>query len=204
MMTFKTFTQILIFQKVLKLNNSNTFISIPGTVKAVPSSFTGTTKNKVIRVLGIDPGLANTGWGIVDYSQNRYRLVDYGVIETKKDTKHEQRLLEIYNRMICVISEFKPNIAGMENLFFSKNVTSAMAVAESRGVLMLCLTQNCVDLQEFTPNDIKKSVTGTASADKALVQKYVALLLGLQTPPKPDHAADAIAAAITRIHSINI
>ncbi len=203
-MTYKMCTQTSIYLKGLKLNNKNLFSSIPGTVKAVPDSFIGNTQKSTIRVLGIDPGLANTGWGIVDFSQNRYRLVEYGVIETKKEAIHGERLLEIYNRINCVIAEFKPNLAGMENLFFSKNVSSAMGVAESRGVLILCLTQNCIDLKEFSPNDIKKSVTGTASADKALVQKYVSLLLGLQTPPKPDHAADAIAAAITRIHSSNL
>ncbi len=173
-------------------------------MKAVPSSFTDIHKKKSLRVLGIDPGLANTGWGIVDFVDSRYKLVDYGVIETKKTSNHGERLLEIYNRMNCVVAEFKPNIAGMENLFFSKNVSSALAVAEARGVLILCLAQNCIDLLEFTPNDIKKSVTGTASADKALVQKYVSLLLGLKEIPKPDHAADAIAAAITRIHNQNI
>ncbi len=188
----------------MKLNNQSSFSSIPGTVKAVPLSFSDTSRKKPIRVLGIDPGLANTGWGVVDFLDSRYRLIDYGVIETKKTQSHGERLLEIYTRMNCIIQEFKPTIAGMETLFFSKNVTSAMGVAESRGVLILCLTQNTIDLLEFTPNDIKKSVTGTASADKALVQKYVTILLGLKEVPKPDHAADAIAAAITRIHTKNI
>ncbi len=198
---FKTYILISIFLKDSTLSKKNSFSSIPGTVKAVPESFIDKSSKPIIRVLGIDPGLANTGWGIVDFSQNRYRLVEYGVIETKKGSSHGERLLEIYNRINCVIQDFKPSFAGMENLFFSKNVSSAMGVAESRGVLILCLTQNCIDLVEYTPNDIKKSVTGTASADKALVQKYVALLLGLQETPKPDHAADAIAAAITRIHT---
>ncbi len=170
-------------------------------MKAVPESFIHNSKKNITRVLGIDPGLANTGWGVIDYVDSRYRLIDYGVIETKKEHSHGERLLEIFNRMNCIISEHKPSIAGMENLFFSKNASSAMGVAEARGVLILSLTQNCIDLIEFTPNDIKKSVTGTASADKALVQKYVSLLLGLAVTPKPDHAADAIAAAITRVHS---
>ncbi len=173
-------------------------------MKAVPESYIDTPSKSAVRVLGIDPGLANTGWAIVDYFQNRYRLIDYGVIETKKDSTHGERLLEIYNRITSVISEFKPTIAGMETLFFSRNVTSALGVAESRGVLILSLTQHDINLKEFSPNDIKKSVTGIATADKALVQKYVALLLGLKSIPKPDHAADAIAAAITRIHSSNL
>ncbi len=198
------FIQTLIFQKDSKLNKLDSFSSIPGTVKAVPESFTDTSKKTATRILGIDPGLANTGWGIIDYSQSRYKLVDYGVIETKKEHSHSERILEIYNRMQCIIREFKPHIAGMETLFFSKNVTSALSVAESRGVLILCLSQNCIELQEFSPNDIKKSVTGTANASKEVVQKYVSLLLGLTVVPKPDHAADAIAAAITRIHSTKL
>lgn len=163
-------------------------------------SFKG-THQKTTRVLGIDPGLANTGWAIVDYSQNRYKLIDYGVIETTKDQEHGQRLLEIYNRIVCVINEFNPTQAGMEDLFFAKNVTSAMGVSEARGVLTLCLTQHAIHLKQYTPNAIKQSVCGTANANKELVQKYVKLLLGLKETPKPDHAADAIAAAITHINS---
>ena len=184
----------------MKHNSQKDFRSIPGTVSAVPLSYNN-TQQKTIRVLGIDPGLANTGWGIVDFSQNRYKLVDYGVIETNKEQSHGERLLEIYNRMVCIIQEFNPTQAGMENLFFARNVTSAMGVSESRGVLILCLTQHAINLQEYTPNAIKQSVTGTASANKELVQKYVKLLLGLNETPKPDHAADAIAAAITHINS---
>lgn len=160
-----------------------------------------TQKTHIKRILGIDPGLASTGWGIIDVIGNRYRLVKYGVIETSSEANHGERLLEIYNRLQIVINEFKPTEAGMETLYFAKNVTSALCVAEARGVVTLCLSQNCVKLGEYTPKTIKQSVTGTANADKKLVQQYVKLLLGLEVEPKPDHAADALAAAITHIHS---
>ncbi|MCR5765708.1 MAG: crossover junction endodeoxyribonuclease RuvC [Treponema sp.] len=152
------------------------------------------------RILGIDPGLASTGFGIIDYEDNRMKLVTYGVIETKAEEKHGTRLVAIYNKLCAVISEYQPAEAAMETLYFAKNVTSAMAVAEARGVVALCLAQNCIPCGEYTPNQIKQSVTGTAGADKKLVEKYVKLLLGLETEPKPDHAADALAGAITHLN----
>ena len=156
--------------------------------------------SKVLRVLGIDPGLASTGWGIVDFCQNRFKMVDYGVIETSADSPRGERLSAIYTRITNIIMEYHPSEAGMETLYFAKNVSSAMAVAEARGVVTLCLSQNCVLLGEYTPIVIKQSVSGCATADKKLVQDFVKLLLGLETIPKPDHAADALAAAITHIN----
>ncbi|MBQ0167814.1 MAG: crossover junction endodeoxyribonuclease RuvC [Treponema sp.] len=152
------------------------------------------------RILGIDPGLASTGWGVIDFKANRYRLVKYGVVETGADEPHGQRLTAIYNRLVAVIEEFRPDECGMETLYFAKNATSAMAVAEARGVVTLALAQHCIPLFEYTPNTIKQSVTGSVKADKKLVQNYVKLILGLEAVPKPDHAADALAVAITRLH----
>ena len=128
-------------------------------------------------------------------------MVSYGCITTKAESPHGERLLEIYNRLLAVINEFKPDEAGMETLYFARNVSSAMGVAEARGVVTLCLAQNCIPLGEYTPNQIKQAVTGTASADKELVERYVKILLGLKTAPHPDHAADALAGAITHIHN---
>ena len=171
--------------------NSTAFSHFPGNTSF--SSGINPSNVRVLRVLGIDPGLASTGWGVVDFVNNRYRMVNYGVIETTPEMTHGERLL-------AVIQEYKPQEAGMETLYFARNASSAMNVAEARGVCTLCLTQNCVQLGEYTPNTIKQSVSGTASADKKIVQDYVKLLLGLETVPKPDHAADALAAAITHIH----
>lgn len=152
---------------------------------------------KVRRILGIDPGLANTGFGIIDFDGGRYKMVGYGAITTDSDAPHGERLLTIYNKLLQVIVEFAPTEASMETLYFAKNVTSALSVSEARGVVSLCLAQNCIPLYEYSPNQIKKAVTGNTTADKALVQNFVKLLLGLETIPKPDHAADALAGAIT-------
>jgi len=157
-------------------------------------------KKQIRRVLGIDPGLANTGFGVVDYVNGRYRMVSYGCITTKADEPHGQRLLKIYSNLCAVINEFKPDEAGMETLYFARNVTSALSVAEARGVVTLCLAQHNIKLGEYQPNQIKQAVTGTTKADKALVEKYVKILLGLEVEPKPDHAADALAGAITHLH----
>lgn len=157
-------------------------------------------KIKKSRILGIDPGLASTGFGVIDCEGMRMRLVSYGVIETSSESPHSERLLKIYNHLCSIIDEFQPEEAGMETLYFARNVTSALGVAEARGVVTLCLAQHCIKLGEYTPNQIKQSVTGTAAADKKLVEKYVKILLGLETEPKPDHAADALAGAITHLH----
>ena len=174
------------------------FECLPGTVKHAE-----TPHKKIRRVLGIDPGLANTGFGVVDYCDGKYRMISYGCITTKADQPHGERLLTIYSRLCAVIDEFKPDEAGMETLFFAKNVTSAMGVAEARGVVTLCLAQHCIKLGEYQPNQIKQAVTGTTKADKELVERYVKILLGLKTEPKPDHAADALAGAITHLHFSN-
>jgi crossover junction endodeoxyribonuclease RuvC len=155
---------------------------------------------QVRRVLGIDPGLGSTGYGIVDFSAGRYRMVTYGVIDTKAGEPHGERLLSIYNRLAAVILEWRPTEAGMETLYFARNVSSALTVSEAKGVVTLCLAQNAIPLAEYAPNTIKKSVSGTTTADKKTVQEYVKLLLGLSEIPEPDHAADALAAAITHIN----
>ncbi len=153
------------------------------------------------RIMGIDPGLAHTGFGIIDAIDGRLRLVSYGVIETKSDTDHSIRLLSIYNRLLAVIDEFRPDEAEMETLYFSRNTSSAMAVAEAKGVITLCLAQQNIPVYMYTPNQIKFSVTGTQSADKDTIEQYVKILLNLRVAPKPDHAADALAGAITHFHN---
>ncbi len=175
------------------INSDNSFKQLPGT------DITSSSK-KIKRILGIDPGLANTGFGVIDYSCGKYRMVSYGCITTNSTQSHSERLLVIYNRIQAVIDEFRPNEASMEALFFVKNVSSGISVAEAKGVVTLCLAQNVIPLCEYKPNQIKQAVTGSANADKALVEKYVQILLGLKEAPHPDHAADALAGAITHIH----
>ena len=178
------------------INKDTSFTSLPGSQQITVSQ----KKSQVRRVLGIDPGLANTGFGLVDFCNGRYRMVSYGCITTGSDEPRGQRLLTIYNRLCAVIDEFRPTEAGMETLYFAKNARSAMGVSEARGVVTLCLAQHNIMLGEYTPNQIKQAVTGTTTADKALVERYVKLLLGLEREPKPDHAADALAGAITHLH----
>lgn len=155
-------------------------------------------------VIGIDPGLASTGYGIVMSRSNRLTYVAHGVIQTKSSMRHQDRLLCIFNELNAILDEYKPLEAGMETLYFAKNVTSAMGVSEARGVVTLSLSLRGIDLGEFTPHGIKQAVVGVSRAEKAQVQEAVRLLLGLREIPKPDHAADALAAAITRIHTASL
>ena len=155
-----------------------------------------------IRIIGIDPGLANTGIGIIDVVNGVPHLVTYGVIETKVEEEKSKRLLFIYENLSSIIDEFKPQEASMETLYFARNVTSALSVAEARGVVTLLFAQKGIKLTEYTPNTIKLSVTGTAAADKKLVEQYVKILLHLEKEPKPDHAADALAGAITHLNHL--
>ena len=154
-----------------------------------------------MRVLGIDPGLAHVGFGVVDFNNNKISLVGYGVIETASTDSHELRLLAIYNRLLAVIDEFRPDVAELETLYFARNTTSAMAVSEAKGVITLCLAQQAIPVHFYTPNQIKYAVTRTKNADKEVVEHCVKILLNLKEAPKPDHAADALAGAITHCHS---
>lgn len=159
---------------------------------------------KTIRVLGIDPGLAHTGFGVVDSKAGVLKMIAYGTIDTSPSAPHGERLLALYSRLVAVINEFRPSEASMERLYFARNASSCIPVAEAKGVVSLCLAQQCVPLKEYTPNQIKQSVTGTASANKELIEQYVRILLNLETEPKSDHAADALACAITHLHSANV
>lgn len=154
-------------------------------------------------IIGIDPGLASTGWGIVRSLSNRLVYVAHGVIETTNKDSHQSRLLQIFNQLNTVLDSYSPNLAGMETLYFAKNASSAMGVAEARGVVTLALGLKGIPLSEYTPHGIKQAVVGVSRADKSQVQECVRLLLGLHEIPKPDHASDALAAAITRIHTVD-
>ncbi len=150
--------------------------------------------------MGIDPGLASLGWGIVEVSGGRLRHLAHGVVETGKDEAMDERLLGLAAAIDEIIEEWKPRTAGMENLFFWKNVSSAFPVAEARGAIRLTLARAGVEVVDFSPTVIKQAVVGSSRAEKSQVQEMVKLLLGLPEIPKPDHAADALAAAICRYH----
>ncbi|AEF81417.1 crossover junction endodeoxyribonuclease RuvC [Leadbettera azotonutricia] len=154
------------------------------------------------RILGVDPGLASTGWGVIDYTGNKLRYIAHGCIETEANRPRAERLFFIYRSFVEVLKTYTPAEAAIENLYFGKNVSSAMAVAEARGVLCMALAQAGLPVLELTPNAIKKAVVGESSAGKAQVQEMVRFLLGLTEIPRPDHAADALGAAVCAAHSV--
>lgn len=151
-------------------------------------------------ILGIDPGLASVGFGVIREVSGRLVHVDHGTIQTGADQPTQERLFAIYSAILALIDVHRPSAGGIEGLFFFRNVSSALPVAEACGVIKLAFRQKAIDLSEFSPNDIKKAVSGTARAEKKQVQEMVKMLLGLAEIPKPDHAADALAAAICRSH----
>jgi crossover junction endodeoxyribonuclease RuvC len=152
--------------------------------------------------LGIDPGTATTGYGLVRLEEDgSLAAVRYGVFLTPKEATAPARLEMLYNQLRDVLTEYKPEIAAVEKLFFSRNVTTAIAVGQARGVVMLCLYQAGLEAFEYTPNEIKQAVAGYGGADKRQVQEMVRALLQLDSIPKPDDAADALAIAITHLNT---
>jgi crossover junction endodeoxyribonuclease RuvC len=147
-------------------------------------------------LLGIDPGLAATGYGVVRFDGSRFIHVCHGVIRTDPETSLPERLLIIHGGVRDVVSRFEPTEAGIEELFFSKNVTSAMQVAHARGVVLLALGEAGLRVGCYSPQQVKQAVIGKGRAEKSQVQRLVAVLLGLGEVPGPDHAADALAVAI--------
>jgi crossover junction endodeoxyribonuclease RuvC len=147
-------------------------------------------------VIGIDPGIANTGFGVVRTSGERMVALDGGVIELSSDLSTEQRLIRLHDSLSELIRWHEPRAIAIEELFFGKNVTSAVSVGEARGVTLLAAAQSDLPCFDYTPQAVKKAVCGSGSADKGQVQRMVATLLGLPEPPAPDHAADAFAVAI--------
>ena len=154
-----------------------------------------------MRILGIDPGTGICGFGVIEVKQTgRAKMIDNGVIATPPHTPLSGRLLDIYESMHEIIKLNKPDCVSIEKLFFTKNVTTGISVAEARGVVLLVCKQHELPTFEYTPNEIKKTMTGYGSADKKQMQEMVKLHLDLTSVPKPDDAADALAAAIT--HSL--
>ena len=151
-----------------------------------------------MRILGIDPGTGILGFGVIDIDKSgKAKLVDAGVIKTPAHQPDSERLVTIYDELHEIITEFKPTIMSVEKLFFARNVTTAMSVAQARGVVLLCGKQHGMELHEFTPLQIKMAITSYGKADKKQVQEMVRVILGLETVPKPDDCADALAAALT-------
>ena len=149
-----------------------------------------------MRIIGIDPGTGILGFGVIDVAHGNPTLVTAGVIRTPAYTPLPERLEEIYEGITDIIAETKPTVMAIEKLFFSRNITTAISVAQARGVAMLTGRQAKLRIEEYTPNEIKQAVAGYGAAKKAQVQEMVRIQLGLSEVPKPDDCADALAAAI--------
>jgi crossover junction endodeoxyribonuclease RuvC len=150
-----------------------------------------------VRIIGIDPGTGILGFGVVEVVKGKSKLVTAGVITTPAHTPLDERLEEIFDGLTEIINETKPDVMSVEKLFFARNVTTAMSVASARGVAILTGRKAKLPIAEYTPMQIKQTLTGYGKADKKQVQEMVRLQLNLKEVPKPDDAADALAAAIT-------
>lgn len=152
-------------------------------------------------ILGIDPGLAIVGWGVVEYRNARFRTVAYGSVQTPAGMHTEERLSKIFDGINELIATYHPDAVAVEELFFNTNITTGIRVAEARGVILLAAERGGVPIFEYTPLQVKQAVVGYGRAEKKQVITMVTMLLGLAKPPKPDDTADALAIAICHAHS---
>lgn len=152
-------------------------------------------------ILGIDPGLAIVGWGVVEYRNSRFKTVAYGSLQTPAGMRTEARLKAIYDGLHEIIERYHPDSMAVEELFFNTNITTGIRVAEARGIILLCGEQHGIPIHEYTPLQVKQAVVGYGRAEKKQVIAMVSMLLGLEKPPKPDDTADALAIAICHGHS---
>ncbi|MBD3311040.1 MAG: crossover junction endodeoxyribonuclease RuvC [Candidatus Magasanikbacteria bacterium] len=156
------------------------------------------------RILGIDPGFGRVGFAVIEDIGNEWKTLSYGCIETAKNTRFVDRLDKLNKSLTKIIDKYNPNLAAVEDLFFYKNVKTAIKVGQARGVILLTLRQAKIEIDEFTPLQIKQAVTGYGHAKKKQIQYMVAIQLGLKTVPKQDDAADALAVALTCAHSMKL
>lgn len=154
-----------------------------------------------MRILGIDPGYAILGYGIIDKNGNRFVSVEYGSVTTDKDMEMPDRLKHLYSELMEIIDRCRPEVASIEELFFNTNTTTAILVGQARGVAILACANSGVPINEYTPVQIKQALTGYGRAEKKQVQMMVKAILGLSEVPKPDDTADALAAAICHGHA---
>lgn len=154
-----------------------------------------------MRILGIDPGYAIVGYGVLDYQNNSFRTVDYGAITTTAGTPFDKRLLAIDEQLTDIIARVRPDAMSIEKLFFNSNQKTAIDVAQARGVIVLCATKAGIPVYEYTPLQVKMSVVGYGRAEKRQVMEMTRIMLGLEKVPKPDDTADALAIAICHGHS---
>jgi len=152
-------------------------------------------------ILGIDPGLAIMGWGVIETNGHKLRLIDYGTVLTEAGTPMPLRLRTIQTGVRNLIAQYAPNEIAFEELFFARNVTTALQVGAARGAAIIAAVNHTEELYEYTPMQIKQAVTGYGKADKKQIQQMVKMLLNMEDIPKPDDAADGLAVAITHAHT---
>ncbi len=152
-------------------------------------------------ILGIDPGYAIVGWGVIEYNGSKFKVLGYGSINTPAGLEPAERLLMVYRGMNEIINKYKPDQIAVEELFFNTNTTTAILVAEARGVILLSAKLAGLTIAEYTPLQVKQAVVGYGRAEKKQVIVMVTSLLGLPAPPKPDDTADALAIAVCHAHS---
>lgn len=157
-----------------------------------------------MRIIGIDPGTAITGWGVVEGDGDELRPVAYGAITTAAGTPLPRRLQIIYRELTDIIAQWQPESSAIEELFFSKNAKTALAVGHGRGAAMLALANADLPITEYKPLEVKQAITGHGGADKQQMQQMVKLLLSLDDIPRPDDAADALGVAICHLHSARL
>ena len=151
-------------------------------------------------ILGIDPGLANTGWGVIEVQGSRKRCVAYGCLATSANEPIDARLKTIHDGIRAVIAKYHPSELGIESIFFAANVKSAIATGQARGAALVAVASEGLEVGEYTPLQIKQTIVGNGVAEKQQVQYMVRVILGLDHEPRPDHAADALGAAICHAH----
>lgn len=156
-----------------------------------------------MKIIGIDPGTAIVGFGVIEKTGSKLQMIDAGVIRTPADLNDSERLKIIYDELSEIIKVNKPEVMAVEKLFFAQNVTTAMSVSQARGVILLCGEQNDLSVFEYTPLQIKQAITGYGKAEKSQIQEMVRVILRLKEIPKPDDCADALACAITQANSAN-
>lgn len=152
-------------------------------------------------ILGIDPGLAITGFGVIKYQQNHFDVIQYGVIRTPSNTPLPGRLVKIREGLVTLLEQYKPDCVAIEELFFNTNAKSAFLVGQARGVAVVTVAESGLPVYEYTPLQVKQGVVGYGRADKSQVQQMVKTLLHLKEIPKPDDAADALAIAMCHAHT---
>ena len=156
-----------------------------------------------MRIIGIDPGTAIVGYGIIEFDKNKYTTIDYGVITTDKKLAMEERLLIIFEKLEELLDKYKPEYMAIEDLFYFKNNKTVISVAQARGIIILAAKKRNIPVSSYTPLQVKIGITGYGKAEKKQIQQMTQKFLSLDEIPKPDDAADGLAIAITHVNSLN-